>query len=84
MMLTGTTPTLTATAGIIFLGAGAIGYFKIGMNLYERGLFLAAALLLIIPGWATDLAGLGLGSLGITSQMIRGRNLLPAGGAAHG
>ena len=76
--------TLTATAGIIFLGAGAIGYFKIAMNLYERGLFLAAALLLIIPGWATDLAGLVLGSLGIASQMIRGRNLLRAGGAVHG
>ena len=84
MMLTGTTPTLTATAGIIFLGAGAIGYFKIGMNLYERGLFLAAALLLIIPGWATDLAGLGLGAAAIVSQRIRRGNLLCAGEAAHG
>ena len=70
--------TLTATAGIVFLGAGAIGYFMIGMNLYERGLFLAAALLLIIPGWATDLVGLGLGFLGIASQLVRRRNLLRA------
>ena len=75
--------TLTATAGIVFLGAGAIGYFMIGMNLYERGLFLAAALLLIIPGWATDLVGLGLGSVGIASQLIRRRNLLRAGAASE-
>ena len=75
--------TLTATAGIVFLGAGAIGYFVIGMKPFERGVFLAAALLLIIPGWATDAAGLGLGSLGVASQMIRRRNLLRAGGAAH-
>ncbi|MGB7632023.1 MAG: TRAP transporter permease [Candidatus Deferrimicrobium sp.] len=70
--------TLTATAGIVFLGAGAIGYFMIRMNLYERGLFLAAALLLIIPGWATDLVGLGLGTVAIGSQWIRRRNLLRA------
>ncbi len=74
---------LTATAGIVFLAAGAIGYFIVGMNPIERGLFLAAALLLIIPGGATDLAGLGLGAVGIAIQMIRRRNLLRAGAASE-
>ena len=54
------------------------------MNPYERVLFLAAAILLIIPGWATDLAGFVLGLLGIASQMIRARNPLRGNEAAHG
>ena len=77
--------TLTATARCNHVpGNGAIGYFKTAMIRTERVLFLAAAILLIIPGWATDLAGFVLGLLGIASQMIRARNLLRGNGAAHG
>jgi TRAP transporter 4TM/12TM fusion protein len=67
--------TLTAVVGIVFLGAGAIGYLLIPAKLYERALFVAGALLLIIPGWATDLGGMSLGALGIVSQFVR-RNMI--------
>ena len=70
--------TLTAVVGIVFLGAGAIGYFVTQAKYYERAVFVAAALCLIIPGLATDTAGLGLGALAIGSQLIRRRNLLRA------
>ena len=70
--------TLTAVVGIIFLGAGAIGYFVTQAKYYERAVFVAAALCLIVPGLATDTVGLGLGALAIGSQWIRRRNLLRA------
>jgi len=73
--------TLTAVVGIIFLGAGAIGYFVTQAKYYERAVFVAAALLLIIPGWTSDVAGFGLGFLAIASQWIRRRNLLRAAAA---
>jgi TRAP transporter 4TM/12TM fusion protein len=66
--------TLTAVVGIVFLGAGAIGYFLVPAKLYERALFVAGALLLIIPGWATDIGGMSLGAVAIASQFVR-RNL---------
>ena len=61
--------TLTATLGIVFLGAGAIGHFLTPAKVHERLLFIAGALLLIIPGIYTDLMGLGLGGLAILSQV---------------
>ncbi len=70
--------TLTAVVGIIFLGAGAIGYFVTQAKYYERAVFVAAALCLIVPGLATDTVGVGLGALAIGSQWIRRRNLLRA------
>jgi TRAP transporter 4TM/12TM fusion protein len=63
--------TFTATVGIVFLGAGAIGYLLFQATLYERAVFIAGALLLIIPGWATDLGGMSLGAVGIASQFVR-------------
>lgn len=70
--------TLTALAGIVLLGAGAIGYFVIQGKYYERIVFIAAALCLIVPGLVTDTIGLGLGTVAIGSQWIRRRNLLRA------
>jgi TRAP transporter 4TM/12TM fusion protein len=74
--------TLTALAGIVLLGAGAIGYLVIEANPYERVIFIVAALCLIVPGLVTDTIGLGLGTLAIGSQLIRRRNLLRAGAAS--
>ena len=48
------------------------GYFLRAATWLERGLFLAAALLLINPGLATDVAGLGLLCAGLASQPLRG------------
>jgi len=73
--------TLTATAGVVFLGAGAIGYLLTGAKLYERALFIAGALLLIIPGWITDAIGLSMGLLGVASQLVRRKIAAKTGGA---
>jgi TRAP transporter 4TM/12TM fusion protein len=50
----------TAAIGCVALAAGLHGYFLRSCSLVERLALVAAALLLINPGWATDLAGLGL------------------------
>jgi TRAP transporter 4TM/12TM fusion protein len=65
--------TLTAVTGIVFLGAGAIGYFLVPAKIHERVLLVAGALLLIIPGWVTDMGGLSLGAAAIASQLLRKR-----------
>jgi TRAP transporter 4TM/12TM fusion protein len=49
--------TAAATLGIVMLGAGLIGYFRGPTRPFERGLLLVGALLLILPGVWSDLAG---------------------------
>jgi TRAP transporter 4TM/12TM fusion protein len=63
--------TLATAAGIVFLGAGIIGYFVSSARLYERALFVAGAALLIVPGFASDVIGLGLGGAAVASQLLR-------------
>jgi TRAP-type uncharacterized transport system fused permease subunit len=50
----------TATLGVILLSAGLFGYLLRAAAMWERALLVVAAVLLIKPGWVTDLAGLGL------------------------
>jgi TRAP-type uncharacterized transport system fused permease subunit len=83
MMLPGPTPTLTAMAGIVLLGAGAIGYFVIQAKFHERVLFIAGAMCLIIPGVVTDPIGLALGAAAIGSQLFRRKAAAGAKGAAY-
>jgi TRAP transporter 4TM/12TM fusion protein len=75
--------TLTAMAGIVLLGAGAIGYMLIQAKAYERVLFIAGALCLIIPGVVTDTIGLALGAAAIGSQLFRRNAAAGEKGAAH-
>ncbi len=81
LMLLNTTVTgaifiaLTATAGIVLLGAGAIGQLLIRATLIERALWIAGSLCLIIPGLVTDTVGLSLGAIGVASQMMRRRRI---------
>ena len=59
--------TTTAAIGVICLAASLHGWIFGKARMWQRALFLAAALLLIKPGLYTDLAGLALiavGSLG--------------------
>jgi TRAP transporter 4TM/12TM fusion protein len=49
---------ITASIGIICLAAGIIGYLLKEANVLERVILLAAAILLIKPGWITDIIGL--------------------------
>jgi TRAP-type uncharacterized transport system fused permease subunit len=48
----------TASIGIICLAASIIGYFLKETNILQRILLFAAAILLIKPGWVTDILGL--------------------------
>ena len=50
--------TLSATLGIVMLGAGLIGYFRGPTRLWERAVLLGGALLLIFPGAVSDVIGM--------------------------
>jgi TRAP transporter 4TM/12TM fusion protein len=64
---------LTGTLGVIALAAGLEGYFIRPGTWLERALFLAAAFLLIDPGFTTDIVGLGLLATGLLIQKLRPR-----------
>jgi TRAP-type uncharacterized transport system fused permease subunit len=51
--------TVTALIGVTALAASLHGYFLRPTRLWERVFLFGAALLLIKPGWITDLIGLG-------------------------
>ncbi len=60
---------ITATIGVICLAAGLHRYFFLGpARWWERILLIAAALVLIKPGLASDLVGIGLIALTFASQ----------------
>jgi len=52
--------TVTAVIGCATMAAGLFGYLARSCVAWERGVLVLAALLLIKPGWITDLAGLSL------------------------
>ena len=74
--------TASAVVGVVLLAAGLFGYLLRAATLPERALLVVAALLLIKPGWATDLGGLALGSLVIAWQWFGVRRAagMPAAG----
>lgn len=51
---------ITSTLGIAACAMGIQGYLFRPISKLERGMLLAASLLLIKPGWITDIIGLGL------------------------
>jgi len=60
---------VTATVGVMCLAGGLHKYFFLGSaRSWERVLLIAAALVLIKPGWQTDLAGVVLILLTLASQ----------------
>lgn len=65
------TALVTGTVGVIALAAGLEGQFLRPATLFERGLFIAAALLLIDPGLTTDAIGLVLLGAGLGLQKLR-------------
>ena len=62
---------VTAAIGIVMLSAGVLGFFRSRTLAYERILLLAGALLLIFPGWKTDLVGLAILGVVFASQRLR-------------
>ena len=69
-----TVPTLllalaTAIVGVISLAAGVEGYLFRPAPAVARGALLAGALLLMFPGWPTDLVGFGLVASVVAKQI---------------
>ncbi len=62
---------ITGGIGVVALAAGLEGYFIRKATVWERGLFVVAALLLIDPRLFTDLVGLALLALGLGLQRMR-------------
>jgi TRAP transporter 4TM/12TM fusion protein len=73
---------LSGGIGVIALAAGLEGYFLRRATPLERGLFLAAALLLIDPRLVTDVAGLVLLGAGLASQKLRRADAAAVGASA--
>jgi TRAP transporter 4TM/12TM fusion protein len=69
---------LTGSVGVVALAAALEGQFLRPASRLERGLFFAAALLLIDPGLTTDAVGLAALAAGLLLQRLRGA---PAGAA---
>jgi len=85
LLLMGDVPTmfssaLTATVGVICLAAGLHAYFFFGpARWWERVLLIVAALVLIKPGWQSDLIGVALIAAVSASQLLsRGANAKPS------
>jgi len=51
---------ISASVGVILLSAGLIGWFVGETRLWQRGLLVLSAILLIKPGLTTDLVGAGI------------------------
>lgn len=74
---------LTAVIGVTFLASALQGFALARMNSVERITLFGAALLLIKPGWVTDLAGVGIGAvigLGQLSRYRRRRRMVEEAG----
>jgi TRAP transporter 4TM/12TM fusion protein len=60
---------VSATLGVILLAAGLFGYLIRPATPWQRAVLIIAALLLIKPGWMTDLAGIALAALVVGVQL---------------
>ena len=73
---------LTALVGMLAFVAATQGYLKIKMHWYERLAMLAAAVLMIIPGWESDSIGITLLALALAYHHWRVRRSPPAPASA--
>jgi TRAP-type uncharacterized transport system fused permease subunit len=55
------TATLTATIGVFMLSAGLAGYLLTELGPVSRVLFLFAGIVMIVPGWVSDIIGASIG-----------------------
>jgi TRAP-type uncharacterized transport system fused permease subunit len=62
----------------VLIAAGFFGYLLRPASMWQRVALVAAALLLIKPGWITDLLGFGLAALVWSVQWAEGRRLASA------
>ncbi|MDP9321467.1 MAG: TRAP transporter fused permease subunit [Chloroflexota bacterium] len=64
---------ISAIAGIIAIVSGVGGYLLKPTRLIERGVLVAAGLLLLAPGVVADIAGLALFAIAVASQVFLAR-----------
>jgi TRAP transporter 4TM/12TM fusion protein len=63
--------TVSAIIGVTLLAGGLFGYLLRPAAPWERALLVAAALLLIKPGWLTDLIGVALAAVVVVAQLAQ-------------
>jgi len=63
--------TVSAVVGVVLLAAGLFGYLLREASMWQRALLVGAALMLIKPGWLTDLVGLGLAAIVVVAQLTQ-------------
>lgn len=61
---------VTAAIGVVALAGALVGYVRNPLELWQRGLLLTAAILLVRPGLLTDAVGIGI--VGLTLLSARG------------
>jgi len=64
---------ITSVAGMIGISAGLEGYFFGNCKIWERLIFIAGGLCMVIPSLLTDGIGLVLLAVGVVLQLIRQR-----------
>jgi TRAP-type uncharacterized transport system fused permease subunit len=62
---------ITSLIGMVAISAGLEGYLMISAKIWERVIFVAAGLLLVIPSIETDIIGIILLVICIVLQLIR-------------
>jgi TRAP-type uncharacterized transport system fused permease subunit len=68
---------VSAVIGIVAIVSGVGGYLLRPTTLVERGMLIAAGLLLLSPSFLADVAGMGLFVGAVSLQVLRGRGALP-------
>ena len=68
------TAAITASIGVIALAAGAMGFARRRLGVWERVVAVAAALVLVYPGWVSDVIGLVL----VTYIFMKSEQMVPA------
>jgi len=69
----GITVLITALIGIFFLSISTFNYYNMRLKFLERILFAIAALLLIKPGFVTDVVGFAIGGILFAWHILRYR-----------
>ena len=72
---------VSATVGCVLLAAGLFGFLLRECSAWQRIALVAASLLLIKPGWGTDLIGVALLMAVLVSQWLRRSRVAETSGA---
>jgi TRAP transporter 4TM/12TM fusion protein len=67
---------VTAILGVILLAGGLFGYLLRPASPWQRAVLIVAALLLIKPGWISDVIGLALAGAVVAAQWLEQRAVL--------